>query len=67
VYDQEAVLPIKINLQICRVYKQETLLAEEMDAIDEVPEGRLRVLPEIKKERIKVAKAYNKRVKIRSF
>jgi hypothetical protein len=39
VYGKEAVLPVEINLQICRVAKQETLSAVEyhelmMDMID---------------------------------
>jgi hypothetical protein len=66
------MLPVEINLHTCRVSKQDTFLAEEyaelmMDRIDEVPEGRLKALREIKKERMKVIKAYNKRVRGKSF
>jgi hypothetical protein len=44
VYGQGAVLAIDINLQTCRVAKQEALSAEEytkamMDRIDSVPES----------------------------
>jgi hypothetical protein len=70
VYDLEAVLPVVINLQTCRVAKQEILSAMEyrelmMNKINEIPKSR--ALTEIEKEKIRVAKAYNKRVRIRSF
>jgi hypothetical protein len=69
---QEAMLPVEINLQSCRVAKQETLSAEDyveamMDKVDNVPESRLNALEEIEKDKLRVAKAYNKRVKARSF
>ena len=38
-----------------------------MDRIDEVPEKRLKALQEIEKEKLRVAKAYNKKVKEKSF
>jgi hypothetical protein len=43
------MLPVKINVQACRVARQEMLLTEEyvermMDAIDGVPESRLEAL-----------------------
>jgi hypothetical protein len=38
-----------------------------MDTIDVVPEGRLEALQEIEKEKLLVAKAYNKRVKTKMF
>jgi hypothetical protein len=38
-----------------------------MDKIDEAPESRLKALEEIEKEKIKIAKAYNKRVVEKSF
>jgi hypothetical protein len=65
-------LPVEVNLQANRVMLHETLPATEyrslmMDEIDDLPEGRLKALHEIKKEKLKVAKAYNKRVKEKSF
>jgi hypothetical protein len=71
-YGQEAVLPIEINLQNWRASGQDNLSAKEynelmMDAIDDVPESRFRALREIEKEKIKIAKAYNKRVIEKSF
>jgi hypothetical protein len=38
-----------------------------MDKIDEIPESRFRALREIGKEKLRVAKAYNKRVREKSF
>jgi hypothetical protein len=57
VYGQEAMLLVEINLQSCRVGKQETLSAEDY----------VEAMMEIEKDKLKVAKAYNKRVKTRSF
>jgi transposase InsO family protein len=72
VYGQEAVLPVEINLQTCRIDKQDTLSTEEytkgmMDKIDELLESRFRALEEIDKEKLWAAKAYNRRVKEKSF
>jgi hypothetical protein len=72
VFGQEAVLLVEINLQTCRVIKQGTPPAIEytesmMDRIDEVPKRWLRALREIEKEKLSVARAYNKRVRERSF
>jgi hypothetical protein len=66
VYRQEAVLPVEINLQTFRVARQNDLSAVDynnliMDRIDDVPEERLRALQEIEKEKLRVAKAYNKK------
>jgi hypothetical protein len=51
VYDQEAMLPVGINLQTCRVTKQETLSATEytesmMDRINDILDGQFRALRE---------------------
>jgi hypothetical protein len=67
VYGQEAVLPMEIGLQSLRVTRQGSLSAKEyhelmVDKIDDVYESRFKALEEIEKEKIKIAKAYNKRV-----
>jgi hypothetical protein len=67
VYGQEAVLPVEVSLQNLRITGQDYLSAKEytelmMDKIDKAPESRLKVLEEIEKEKVKIAKAYNKRV-----
>jgi hypothetical protein len=72
VFGQEAVLPVEVNLQVCRVSKQDDLSAEEydnlmMDKLDEVLESRLRALREIEKEKLQVTNAYNKKVRGKSF
>jgi hypothetical protein len=55
-----------------RVIGQDSLSAKEyhklmMDKIDDVHESRFKALEEIEKEKIKIAKAYNKRVTEKSF
>jgi hypothetical protein len=72
VYRQEALLPVEINLQACRVTLQHALSAEEysslmVDQIDEVHESRLRALEKVEKEKLRVAKVYNKKVEVKSF
>jgi hypothetical protein len=72
VYGQEAVLPVEIGLQSLRVTKHGSLSAKEyhefmMDRIDDVPESWFKALKLIEKEKIKIAKAYNKRVMEKSF
>jgi hypothetical protein len=72
VYGQEAMLSIEINLQSHRAKHQDELSAGEhhnamMEGVDEVHEGWLAALREIEKEKVKVARAYNKRVMDKSF
>jgi hypothetical protein len=66
-YGQEAMLPVEINLQTHRVIMQGVLSAEEyleatMDRIDNIPQGRLKALEEIEREKQRVIRAYNKKV-----
>jgi hypothetical protein len=66
------VLPVEVSLQNMRVTRQDYLSAKEytelmMDKVDEAPESRLKALEEIEKEKVKIAKAYNKRVVKKSF
>jgi hypothetical protein len=72
VYGQEAVMPIEVSLQNLRITRQDYLLAKEyselmMDKVDEAPESRFKTLEGMEKEKIKIAKAYNKRVVENSF
>jgi hypothetical protein len=65
IYGQEAVLPVEVSLQILRIIGQYYLSAKEytelmMDKVDEAPESWLKTLEEIEKEKVKIAKAYNK-------
>jgi hypothetical protein len=66
------VLPLQIGLQSLRVTKQGSLSAKEyhelmMDKIDDIRESRFEALQEIEEEKIKITKAYNKRVVEKSF
>jgi hypothetical protein len=66
------VLPIEVSLQNLRITGQDYLSIKEynevmMDKIDEAPESRLKALEEIEKEKVKIAKAYNKGVVEKSF
>lgn len=66
------VLPVEINLQACRVAQQNALSAMEytelmMNRIDGIPESRFKAMKKIEKEKMKVARAYNKKVREKSF
>jgi hypothetical protein len=63
---------VEINLQVDRVAKQDLLSANEygemmMDRIDDVEDKRFVALGEIEKEKLRVAKSYNMRVREKSF
>jgi hypothetical protein len=67
VYGQEVVLPVEVNLA-----KQNKLPAIDyhnlmMDSIDKVTNKRLQSLKEIEKDKSRVARAYNKKVILKSF
>jgi hypothetical protein len=67
VYGQEAVLPVEVSLQNVRITRQDYLSATEytelmMERVVEAPESRIKALEEIEKEKVKIAKAYNKHV-----
>ena len=72
VYGQETVLPIEVNLDTYKLTKQNDLSTIyycdfRMDNIDEVTDKRLRALKRIEKDKLQVARAYNKNVKGKSF
>jgi hypothetical protein len=72
VYGQEAVLPVEVNLYAYRLAKQNDLNVGTynvlmMDNIDEVTEKRLEALEAIEKDKRRVARAYNKKVRAKSF
>ena len=71
-YGQEAVLPVEVNLDAYRLAKQNDISAVDyhdmmMDNIDEVTDKRLKALKEIEKDKLRVARAYNKKVRAKSF
>jgi hypothetical protein len=66
------VLPVEISLNVVRFAKQNDLTVGDyynsmMDNIDEVTDKRVTTLREIEKDKIMVAKAYDKKVKAKSF
>jgi hypothetical protein len=72
VYGQEEVLHVEISLNAVRFTNQNDLTVSDyynsmMDNIDEVTDKRVIALGEIEKDKIMVAKAYNKKVKAKSF
>ena len=72
VYGQEAVLPVEVNLAALRFARHNDLSADDycslmMDNIDEVVDKRLMALKDIEKEKLRVAKTYNKEVRLKDF
>ena len=66
------MLPVEVNLVAYRFARQNNLDVGEyhdlmMDNIDEVTDKRLMALKEIEKDKLMVAKAYNKKVKAKNF
>jgi hypothetical protein len=71
-YGQEAVLPVEVNLNALRVAEQNDLSAVDyynlmLDWLDEVSDARLQALDEIERDKLLVAKAYNKKIRAKSF
>jgi hypothetical protein len=72
VYGQEDVLPMEVNLGAYRLARQndlDTVVYQNlmMDNIDEVTDKRMRALKEIEKDKARVERAYNKKVRPKSF
>jgi hypothetical protein len=72
VYGHQAVLPWEIQSDSRRVVLQKELRAEDykhlmMDEIEDLHQIRLRALENIEKNKMRVAKYYNKKVKIKQF
>jgi hypothetical protein len=72
VYGQEAILPVEVNLDALRIARQNELSAIDyhnliLDRLDEVSDKRVKTLGEIERDKLRVAWAYNKRVKEKSF
>ena len=65
-------MPVEVNLDAYRLSKQNDISAVDyyylmMDNIDEVSDRRMQALKEIEKDNLWVARAYNKKVKAKSF
>jgi hypothetical protein len=66
------VLPVEISLNAIRFAKKNDLTVGDyynsmIDNVDEVTNKRVTTLGEIEKDKIMVAKAYNKKVNAKSF
>jgi hypothetical protein len=63
---------VEVNLDALRIARQNDLSAIEyhnlmLDRLDEVSDERVKALGEIERDKLRVARAYNKRVKKKSF
>jgi hypothetical protein len=72
VYGQEVILPVEVNLDALRIARQNELSPIDyhnlmLDRLDELSDERVKSLGEIERDKLRVAKAYNKRVKEKSF
>ena len=72
IYGQEAVLLVEVNLPAYRLAKQNELSVVDyhdmmMDNIDEATDKRMKTLKEIEKDKARVARAYNKNVRLKTF
>jgi hypothetical protein len=72
VYEQEVILPIKVNLDVLRIARQNELSVIDyhnlmLDRLDEASDERIKTLCEIERDKLRVARAYNKRVKEKLF
>jgi hypothetical protein len=72
IYRQEVILPVEVNLDALRIARETKLSALDyhnlmLNRLDEVSDERVKVLGKIERDKLRVAKAYNKRVKEKSF
>jgi hypothetical protein len=72
VYGQEAVLHMEVNLDALRIARQNELSAIDyhnlmLDRLNEVSDERVKALGEIKRDKLRVARVYNKKVKEKYF
>jgi hypothetical protein len=72
VYGQEVILPVEVNLDAMWIARQNELSAVDyhnlmLDRFDEVSDERIKAFGKIERDKLRVARAYNKRVKEKSF
>jgi hypothetical protein len=72
VYGQEAISPVQVNLDALRIARQNELSAVNyhhlmLNRLNEVSDERIKALGEIERDKLRVARAYSKRVKEKSF
>jgi hypothetical protein len=72
VYGQEAILSVQVNLDALRIAQQNELSVVDyrnlmLNRLDEVSDERVKALGKIERDKLRVAKAYDKRVNEKSF
>jgi hypothetical protein len=72
VYAQEAILLVEVNLDALQIARQNELSAVNyhnlmLDKLDKVSDERIKILGEIERDKLRVVRAYNKRVKEKLF
>jgi hypothetical protein len=72
VYGEEAILPVELNLDALRMSPQNELSVVDyhnlmLDRLDKVSDERVKAFSEIQRDKFRVSRAYNKRVKKKSF
>jgi hypothetical protein len=70
VYRQEVILPVEVNLDALQIAQQNNLSVVDyhnlmLDRLDEVLDERIKAINEM--DKLRLARAYNKRVKEKSF
>jgi hypothetical protein len=71
-YGQETILLVEVNLNALRIAQQNVLSTVDyrnlmLDRLDKVSDERVKALGEVERDKLRVARAYNKRVKEKSF
>jgi hypothetical protein len=72
VYGQEVILPVEVNLDALQIARQNKLSVVDyhnlmLNRLDEASNERMKALGEIERDKLRVARAYNKKVKEKSF
>jgi hypothetical protein len=72
VYGQEAILPVEVNLDALGIAQHNEVSVVDyhnlmLNRLDEVSDKRVKDLGEIERDKLRVPKAYNKRVKEKLF
>jgi hypothetical protein len=72
VYAQEVILLVEVNLDALQIARQNELSTVNyhnlmLDKLDKVSDERIKILGEIERDKLRVVRAYNKRVKEKLF
>jgi hypothetical protein len=72
VYGQEVILPIEVNLDALGIAQKNELSVVDynnlmLDRLDEASDERIKTLGEIERDKLRVARTYNKKIKENHF